>query len=48
MTRLDNIKTEEKFPISEQGYTVYKPLESTGCQILLDTGASKFGFEDQQ
>ena len=32
---------EEKFPITEQGYTVDKLLDSTGCQILLDTGGSK-------
>ena len=27
--------------MSEQGYTTGKMLESTKCQILLDTGASK-------
>ena len=32
---------EERFPISEQMYTVGKLLDSTKCQILLDTGASK-------
>ena len=32
---------EEKFPMSEQGYTTGKLLDSTKCQILLDTGASK-------
>ena len=32
---------EERFPMSEQGYTTGKPLGSTECQILLDTGASK-------
>ena len=41
MTRLDKIKTEEKFSILEQGYTVGKLLDGTGCQILLDTGKSK-------
>ena len=41
MTRLDKIKAEEKFPISEQGYTVGKLLDGTECQILSDTGASK-------
>ena len=41
MTRLDKIKTEEKFHILEQGYTVGKLLYGTECQILLDTGASK-------
>ena len=32
---------EEKFLITEQGYMVSKLLDSTECQILLDTGASK-------
>ena len=32
---------EEKFLITEQGYTVGKLLDGTECQILLDTGASK-------
>ena len=32
---------EEKFSITEQGNTVGKLLNSTECQILLDTGASK-------
>ena len=32
---------EERFSISEQGYTVGKLLDGTECQILLDTGASK-------
>ena len=32
---------EEKFSITEQTYTVGKLLDSTECQILLDTGASK-------
>ena len=41
MTRASKIKVEEKFPISEQGHTVGKPLDGTECQILLDTGASK-------
>ena len=40
-TRASNIKVEETFPISEQGYTVGKLLDGTECQILLDTGASK-------
>ena len=41
--RLKNnkIKAEESFPISEQGYIMGKLLDSTECQILLDTGASK-------
>ena len=32
---------EEKFPMSEQGYTRGKLLDGTECQILLDTRASK-------
>ena len=40
-TRASKIKTEERFPISEQGYTVGELLYGTECQILLDTGASK-------
>ena len=32
---------EEKFSITEQGYTVGKVLDGTECQILLDTGSSK-------
>ena len=41
MTRLDKIKTEERFLIWEQGYTVGKLLDGTECQIILDKGASK-------
>ena len=41
MTRETKIKTEEKIPISGQGYTLGKLLDGTECQILLDTGASK-------
>ena len=40
-TRLNKIKVEERFPISEQGYTVAKLSHGTECQILSDTGASK-------
>ena len=40
-TRASKIKVEERFPISEQGYTLEKLLEGTECKILLDTGASK-------
>ena len=32
---------EEKFSITEKGYTVGKLLEGTECQILLDNGACK-------
>ena len=41
MTKLDQIKAEERFPISEQGYTVGKLLDGMEYQILLGTGASK-------
>ena len=41
MTRASKIKAEERFSISEQGYTVGKLLDGTECQILLDTGVSK-------
>ena len=41
MIRDHKMVAEEKFPISEQGYTTGKLLDSTECQILLDTGASK-------
>ena len=34
MTRSDKIKVEERFPISEQGYTVGKLLDCIECQIL--------------
>ena len=40
-TRASKIKAEERFPISEQGYTVRKLLDGTECQIFLDRGASK-------
>ena len=41
MTRVNKIKEEERFPISDQGYTIGKLLDGTKCQILLNTGASK-------
>ena len=37
----DNLNVEERFLIMKQGYTVGKLLDSTDCQIVLDTGASK-------
>ena len=40
MTRLDQIRTEEKCPILEHGYTVGNLVDDMECQILLDTGAS--------
>ena len=41
MKREDIMKTEESFPISEQGFVIGKVLNGEECQILLDTGASK-------
>ena len=41
MTKVSQIKTEESFLISEQGFTMGKLLDGTECQVLLDTGASK-------
>ena len=41
MTRTDKMAVEERFTITEQGYTVGKLLDGTECQILLDTGVSK-------
>ena len=40
-TRASSIMVEDKFPISDQGYTLGKLLDGRECQILLDTGASK-------
>ena len=41
MIREHKMAAEEKFPMSEQGYTTGKLLDATECQILLDTRASK-------
>ena len=41
MTQGDNLAAEEKFQITEQGYTVGNLLDGTECQIMLDTGDSK-------
>ena len=41
MTRETKIKAEESFPITGHGFTSGKLLNGTGCQILLDTGATK-------
>ena len=41
MTRNDKMVVEERFSITEQGYTVGKLSDGTECQILLNTGASK-------
>ena len=42
MKREDIMKAEESFPISEQGCVMGKILNGEECQILLDTGATKF------
>ena len=36
MTRIDKIKAEENFPISEQGYTVGEPLDGTDLLLVAD------------
>ena len=41
MTQEDSLMVEEKFSITEKGYTVGKLLDSKECQILLNTGARK-------
>ena len=41
MIRDHKMAAEEKFPMSEQGYTTGKLLHGTECQILLNTGARK-------
>ena len=41
MKQEDIMKTEESFPISEQGFVMGRILNREECQILLDTGASK-------
>ena len=41
MTRSSQIKAEERFPITGQGFPSGKLLDGTECQILLDTGATK-------
>ena len=41
MTMLDRIKAEQKFPISEQGYTVAKVPDGMECQVPLHTTARK-------
>ena len=38
MAMIDKMAVEERFSITEQGYTVGKLLDGTECQILLDTG----------
>ena len=41
MKRDTNIKAEERFPITGQGFASEKLLDGMECQILLDTGATK-------
>ena len=41
MTRDMEVKAEEYFPITAQGYTNEKLLDGTECGILVDTGTSK-------
>ena len=41
MKREEELKAEESFPISEQGFVKGKLMNGEECQILLDTGASK-------
>ena len=42
MTRNTKIKDEERFPITGQGFALGKLLDGMECQLLLDTGATKF------
>ena len=41
MVRYHKMVAEERFPMSEQGYTTGKLLDGTECEILLDTGPHK-------
>ena len=41
MSRETKIKAEESFPITVHHFSSGKLLNGTGCQILLDTGATK-------
>ena len=41
MTRNIEVKAEENFPITAQGYTKGKLLDDTECNIFVDTGTSK-------
>ena len=41
MTRDMEVKAEENFPITAQGYTKGKLLDGTECGILVDTGMNK-------
>ena len=41
MTRDTEVRAEERFPITAQGYTRGHLLDGTDCKILIDTGTSK-------
>ena len=41
MARSTKVKAEESFPITARGCTKGQLLDSTECEILIDTGASK-------
>ena len=41
MTRNTQVKAEENFPMTGRGYTRGHLLDSTDCDILIDTGTSK-------
>ena len=41
MTSYTKVKAEEKFPITRHRFASGNLLDSTSCQILLDTGATK-------
>ena len=38
----NKLKAEDLFPISENGYTLGRLLDGMKCQLLLDTGTSKY------
>ena len=42
MTWDKDLMVEQRFPISKKGYTVGKLMDRMKCQLLLDTGASKY------
>ena len=44
MTQDKDLMVEQRFPISESGYTVGKLMDGMECQILLDTGANKIFY----
>ena len=42
LTRNTKVKAEESFPIIARGYKKGQLLDGTDCEILIDTGVSKF------